>query len=147
MSTKPQKGSVASSLCTGSVFKYSDGALSSSSPHFFVVINPRPDSDKILLLLVATSNVDGAKDRRKLFRPDTVVTVSPKDYTEFSCLTAIDCNSVFDRPIEFLEEKFDKGELKIKKVMDRTIVDKLQNAALASDLVEEEFKDIIISGM
>jgi hypothetical protein len=67
--------------------------LSSSESHYFVVLNQNPLQSKILLLLVASSQVEKAKVRiaRKNLPPESLVVIDVAEYDDFSresCMTA-----------------------------------------------------------
>jgi len=53
------------SLRQGTVYYMADRHLSSSLPHYFIVLNAEPLSDSILLLSVVTSKIDNVHRRRK----------------------------------------------------------------------------------
>jgi len=117
--------------------------LSSSEPHYFIVINKNPAKDKILLLVCASSKVKEVEQSRALWRGKTVVKIYKTAYKGFNIDSIVDCNCVFEKGLKDLEGILRSGKLKIKPIMDRTIVDKLIDAVLESDVVEEYIKDML----
>jgi hypothetical protein len=127
----------------GSVYYFPDQTLSSSEPHYFIVINKNPAKDKTILLVCASSKVKEVEQRRALWRGNTVIKISKTTYKGFKIDSIVDCNCVFEKGLKELEGILKSGKLKIKPVMDRAIVDKLVDAALESDVVEEYIKDML----
>ena len=50
-------------LPEGAVFYVQDRGLTSPEPHYFVVLNLSPAKEDLLLLVVSTSQVEGARRR------------------------------------------------------------------------------------
>lgn len=90
-------------LRAGSVFYFRSRELTSAEPHFFVVINRDPLCTELLLLTIVTSNLSGVRVRNRT-RMETVVEITPAEYREFSVPSAIDCNSIFEKPLSELAE-------------------------------------------
>lgn len=131
------------SIVPGSVYYFHDARLSSTQSHYFVVLNKNPLTDSVLLLVCSTSRVDSARSRRHL-RRETLVEVSPAEYSEFTVQSMFDCNTVFDLSLSELQRKYDAGRLRVKLNIGASILEKLRDAVIESDLVEEEIKDILI---
>lgn len=129
-------------LRPGSVFYFPDQELTSPEPHYFIVLNINPFTDDILLLVCSSSQCDAVKWRRREF-PETVVDISPADYTRFTKDSVVDCNHPFPRTIAELVKKYDDKLLKPMPPMPMNIVEKLRTAMVKSDLVTEELKDLI----
>jgi hypothetical protein len=130
-------------LKPGSVFYFDDAALSSSEPHFFIVINKTPISDHLLLLVCSSTKIAKTKYRSLNYPPSTLVEVSPSEYPDFSQDSIIDCNRVFPRSVQQLINKLSDGKLKLKSEMPGKIVILLRQGVLDSPLVEEALKRII----
>ena len=76
---------------------------------------------------------------------ETLVDIRNHEYSCFTVDSIVDCNNVFSKPIDELIRKRELGELDLKGEMASEIVEKLRAGALASPLVDEELKDILIS--
>lgn len=98
-------------LRAGSVFYFQSRELTSAEPHFFVVINRDPLGTELLLLTIVTSNLAGVRVRNRT-RRQTVVEITPADYPEFTLPSAIDCNSIFEKPLSDLAEMVRRKEVR-----------------------------------
>lgn len=125
----------------GSVYFFADEELPSS--HFFIAINKNPATENPILLLYVSSQVEKIVGNRSLWRPKTVVIIKKGSHPDFSKESIVDCNYVFPRNIRDLERKYKSRHLKVKSVIGTAILDKLREAVLESDVVEEYIKDMI----
>ena len=132
------------SIRPGSVFYFSDEDLSSSEPHYFIVLNINPLTDSTLLLVCSQSSQCEIVKRRRREFPETVVDISPCEYASFTRNSVVDCNNIFDRTIAQLAKKREDNVLKPKPPMPIDIVQKLRTAAINSDLVELDIKDMLL---
>lgn len=85
-------------LRCGSVFYFQARELTSLAPHYYVVLNRDPLSEKLLLMTVFTSKIENVRQRNRE-RPATVVEFGPADYDELSCPTAVDGNVIHRRTL------------------------------------------------
>lgn len=77
--------------------------------------------------------------------PDTLVEITNKEYTSLTKpLSIVDCNSVRKRNISEIVEKLKTGQLKHKPEISIEIVSKLRAAVIASPLVENGVKELLI---
>lgn len=139
----PSDAYIKGSLRPGSVFYFTDEELSSPEPHYFIVLNINPLKDHTLLLVCSQSSQCATVSRKKRDFPGTVVEISPSEYVSFTKDSLVDCNNIFDRTIAQLIKKRDDGVLELKPEMHIDIVQKLRAAMIKSDLVAEEFKDMV----
>jgi len=72
------------------------------------------------------------------------VDISPCEYASFTKDSVVDCNNIFDRTIAQLAKKRDDNVLKPKPPMPIEIVQKLRTAAVKSDIVEQNIKDMLL---
>ena len=93
-------------LRSGTVYYFEHRGLTSGEPHFFIVLNAEPQSDKVLILAVGSSQIDKVRRRRAGLPPESLVVVDHSDYPDFSKPTVIDCNQVFELSKEELIQKF-----------------------------------------
>lgn len=128
------------SLRAGTVYYMADRNLTSLQPHYFVVVNSNPLGDEILLLAVASSQIDSVK-RRRFREPDnTIVEISAADYADFTKDTIIDCNQVFTKSLIDLCEQWRRKEIVPKQDIPKEILARLQQGVLESRLVSETDK-------
>ena len=129
-------------LRPGSVYYFVDRSLTSSEPHYFIVVNARPLEQQILILAVVTSQVEKIRARRIGF-PSTTVEISPSEYDELNKPSIVDCNVVFRRSLRELIEKTTRGEIAVKKDLPSGVLTAIKKAIVASPLVEEETKKLL----
>ncbi len=140
----PPEIQIRSTLKPGAVYYFEDSRLDSSIPHYFIVLNNTPLEDAILLLVVSSSKVDKVKKRNINNNPsETLVEISPSEYSEFSVESIIDCNSIFLKSTKELIQKVIDDKLRLKNPISSELLNKLQNAVIASPLVEKPIKRIL----
>jgi len=130
------------SIKPGSVYYFSYENLHTSQPHFFVVINIDPFTEKIIILVCASSQTKNIKLRNKTNPPETIVEVSPHQYPDFTRdVTMFDCNnSIFLVDIDKLVEKLSQNKLELKAEMSKTLVERLRQGVLSSRLIPLNIK-------
>ena len=132
-------------LRQGSIYYYSDDGLTSTEPHYFIVLNESPKADRVLFLVCATSQVERCRKRAEhLQRPtSTLVLTGASECSCFSRDTVFDCNSVFERSIQQLVEKLETKQLRLHGAVPDLLRDRLVAGVLASPLVSREIKTLI----
>lgn len=132
-------------LRTGTVYFFKEESHASEAPaHFFVVLNTNPISDKVLILVCASSKIDRVKWRRRNLSTATLVEIMPSEYAGFTLPTIFDCNEVYEKTIEQLVRKLESGSLGANNFeMNPELVEKLRVATKASPLVRRELKDLL----
>ncbi|KKT87313.1 hypothetical protein A3A64_03490 [Candidatus Gottesmanbacteria bacterium RIFCSPLOWO2_01_FULL_48_11] len=138
---------ISETIETGSVYYYEEKELSSSEPHYFIVLNINPRSEGTLILACVSSKVKKRKRIAKSlgFPGRTLVVVSPSEYPIFDTESVIDCNRTFERTIQSLADKLEKKQLKICKIlMPKEIVQKLISGTLASNQTSEGVRKILL---
>jgi hypothetical protein len=131
---------------TGSVYYFIEEKLSSEKPHYFIVLNRSPRIKNILVLVCASSQTKKRQEiAKKLgFSDDTLVLISPSEYSLFSKNTVVDCNSVFEKTAQSLIDKLEACKLGVcTEIMPAEIVEKLIRGVKASTQVSEEVKEIL----
>jgi hypothetical protein len=131
------------SIQTGAVYYFEEEQLNSPEPHYFIVLNKNPRTEEVLILVCASSQVEKRKQiAKKLnFPADTLVIISPAEYSLFTKETVVDCNTAFDRNVQSLIDKLEQGKLKIcTELMSEDIVDKLVKGVIASTQIAENIK-------
>jgi hypothetical protein len=130
-----------SSIRPGSIYYFRHDAFSSEYPHYFVVININPISEKILFLVCATSERAKIKERRRNCPPETLVLIKPHQYPTFPFPSIFDCNNVIETSIDRLIQKLTEKKLSIMPELGSTFVDLLRAGVLVSPLVTGRVKD------
>lgn len=129
-------------LRAGSVFYFQSRELTSELPHFFIVVNHDPIGKQLLLLTIVTSNVADVRTRNH-DRLETVVEISPDEYSEFTLPSAIDCNVVLEKPLAELVGMIQRQEVRYHRDLPSEIFAKIKAAVLASRLVSDELKEML----
>lgn len=131
------------SLRRGTVYYCQHRELSSSEPHYLIVLNENPLRDSVVVLAVASSQVSKVMARRANLPQETIVVVAVGDCSNFSKETAIDCNNLVEFSREELVKHFTSKTLTHKDDMPKEILSLLVAGVVASPLVAEEIKDLV----
>ncbi len=137
---------ILATIKTGSVFYFEEESLSSSEPHFFVVLNKNPRTEEFLILVCASSQVKKRKEiADKLgFPTETLVVISPSEYKLFKKQTVIDCNRAFEKTSQSLIGKLENEKLRVcTEMMPDEIIKKLIKGVLASSQISEHIQDLL----
>ena len=129
-------------LRAGSVFYFRSRELTSREPHFFIVVNRKPVRAELLLLTIVTSNIADVRTRNRA-RMETVVEITPSEYSEFTRLSAVDCNVVLEKPLADLAGMVRRNEVRYHRDLPPNIFEKIRAAVFASPLVADELKDML----
>jgi hypothetical protein len=141
----PPEVQIKSTIRPGSVFYFIENTFTiSEEPHYFIVINHNPTTDRVVLLVCASSQIQAVKRRRRNL-PDTTVEIKKEKYPDFKKDSIVDCNDVFVKSMDTLILKLKQNELKLKMEIDITLVKKLRTAVKQSPIVEREIKKLISS--
>ena len=139
----PPEVAIRSTIRLGSVYYFPEDSFQSSEPHYFIVINTNPLGDEAIFLVCASSKINKVKKHRSTCPCETLIEITPDQYTGFRVATIIDCNKVFERSVEQLVDKLLKKKLKIKSEMDTSIVEQLRRGVISSPLVERRIKALL----
>lgn len=114
----------------------------SDEPHYYIVLNKDPLTERILYLVCASSQLEKAQRRIAAQKSpeSTLVYVSPEAYTHFSKETVISCNSVFNYDLQVLIQKLSEKKLRVCDPLPEDIVKALIAGVLDSPLVERKVK-------
>lgn len=96
----------------------------------------------MLLLTIVTSKLDKVRFRNR-HRPETVVEISPTEYTEFKVLSAIDGNVVLEKPLSELAALVASKQVRYHRDLPAALLGKLQAAIHASPIVADEVKQLL----
>jgi hypothetical protein len=141
----PPEVQIESTIRPGSVFYFIENTFTTSEePHYFIVINHNPTTDRVVLLVCTSSQIQAVKRRRRNL-PDTTVEIKKEKYPDFKKDSIVDCNDVFVKSMDTLILKLKQNELKLKMEIDITLVKKLRTAVKQSPIVEREIKKLISS--
>lgn len=144
----PARVRLLAGIQSGSVYYFEDDQIASPEPHYYIVLNKNPRTEELLILVISTSQVEKRRQvaHRLGFPEETLVVVSPTEYTHFTKETAINCNNVFEKPVQSLVEKLESGRLRIcTELMPDEIVQRIIAGVLVSTQVSINVQNILSS--
>lgn len=139
----PPEVQIRSTIRLGSVYYFPEDTFKSAEPHYFIVINTDPQSDTVIFLVCASSQIEKVRRHRRTCPSETLVEIAPNKYPDFRVNSLIDCNFVIVKSIDQLIEKLSLGTLKMKTEMDVSLVKRLRNGVISSPLVERRIKVLL----
>jgi len=134
---------IRSQITAGSVYYYNDPELQSTYRHFCIVLNIDASKDTVIFLGYASHRISKVRERRKGFSNETLVEISPQQYSGFKKKSIVDCNIVLEKSINILANLFDQGKLKIEPVMGLRLVRLLRKGVIASDQVRPRIQELL----
>lgn len=132
-----------STIRPGSVYFFPHESFEAPIPHYFIVINNHPFIDPLILLVCPSTRFFMVETRSANRPPETLVRVSPEQYSDFPYPSIIDCNYVYQESIDSLIKRLSDGKLQLKTEMDTAIVDKLRQGALLSPMTTGNVKKLL----
>lgn len=140
------KGIIKKTIQAGSVFYFAGDDFFKEIPHYYVILNDDPLSDRCLILVFATTfdNNKFLEIDSSPFPKETYVDITPKQCHIFDRISIFDCNSILEGNMAMLDKKMASGRLRICGIVDGDILDRLRKGVLASPAVPEEAKKVLI---
>lgn len=128
------------SLREGTVYYFAHHSLTSPEPHYFIVVNSDPLTQKVLLLSVVTSQVEKVKLRRKACL-ETVVEMTPATFAVLTKDSIVDCNDLKEIPLADFNGQFAAGKIKyFAQDLPAALRKALRKAIHASSVLSDEQK-------
>jgi len=147
MPSVPPHIAIRATIRPGSVYYFHSESLSSTYPHYFIVVNIDPISEQTIILVWASSQIATVKQRRRNCPQETLVQIMPNQYPDFPFPSIVDCNHYREETLEKLIERLASKQLQLKAEMDMLIVEQLRQGLLASELIPGRIKmQLRISG-
>lgn len=129
-------------LRAGTIFYVQDRRLTSPEPHYFIVLNVTPLTDRHLILCVTSSQVEKVL-RRCSSQPETAVLIHPADCPELARESIVNCNDVFTKSRPELADQVGRKEAVILGQLSAPLVEALRTGILASPTVVDEIKAML----
>jgi hypothetical protein len=128
------------SLRQGTVYYFQHRELTSSEPHYFVVLNSDPLSQQVLLMSVFTSKVENQLRgiKRAGHAEETLVKILPTEYSELSVESCVNCNKVFSKSLAELISQWGNIRKKPNDLPHDVLVKILVGVELSTAVAEEE---------
>lgn len=136
---------IRATIKTGSVLYFAEETLTSSEPHFFIVLNVDPLADEAVVLVCTSSKIRKVKRRCRLLPQETLVTITPTEYSDFKVNSIVDCNTVWQKSISELVRKRSEEKLLLKQGMEASITERIRQGVLTSPTVEHRIKSLLQS--
>lgn len=131
------------SLREGSVYYFVHHSLSSPEPHYFIVVNSDPLTQKVLLLAVVTSKIEKVKLRRKACL-DTLVELTPATFDVLTKPSIVDCNDLKEVPLAEFNARFVAKQIQyFDKDLPAVLRRALRKAIHASIVLSDEQKALV----
>lgn len=131
----------------GLLIRFKPGTVfGNTNPHLAVVVNFDPNTQKAVVVVCASSQVDRRVNfaKRRGFPMSTLVRISGGSHSHFGQDTVFDCNTVETIPYELLVEWCSQQNAEIitrNGIIDQTLLQSIQAGVMISDMVAEEVKD------
>lgn len=116
-----------------------------SKNRYFVVLNSSPKKDLVLVMITSTSQIDKKYEfiKKAGISEETLVKITPKEYSVFKQESIFNCNDVFEIKIEDLIKKIEEdGSMNYPK-MKKELIHKLIKGVKESPRVTEDIKKLL----
>ena len=131
------------SLREGTVYYFTHHTLTSPEPHYFIVVNADPLTQKVLLLAVVTSQIDKVKLRRKECL-DTLVELTPATFDVLTKLSIVDCNDLKEISLADFNARFEAAKIRyFSKDLPAALRKALRKAIHDSTILSDEQKALV----
>lgn len=131
------------SIVPGSVYYFREETIISEEKHYFIVINKNPSIDEVLLLACASSQIEKVRRIRHNCPANTLVIITPQQYSGFRIPSVLDCNYIFIKTLFSLMKKYNDNELLVKPEIDVSLVEILRTGVLSSNLIANRVKAML----
>lgn len=114
-------------------------------PHNCIVMNAEPGSDEVLILAIISSKIDQIEQRVENMNQssETVVRISPSDYSPLKVDSVVDCNSPQRESLFSLQTEAKAGMVKERPPIPPAILRKIIAGMKASKLVRPAYKAML----
>lgn len=130
-------------LREGSVYYFAERHLTSSEPHYFIVVNSDPLAQQVLVLSIVTSQVEYVKLRRKAC-PETLVELAPDIFDVLKKPSIVDCNDLKQIPLAEFNARFVRREIRcFDKDLPVALRKAMRKAIYASTILAAEMKALV----
>lgn len=131
-------------LRSGSVFYGHIASITSSEPHYIILLNRAPFEDADFALVVASSRVERVERLKKLFGENTIAEIEIGKEKFLSKNTYINCNDVKLMPVKYIQGKYDNDELCcLNEQLSSETLSVIVQCVKNSNSVSEEIKNLL----
>lgn len=108
---------------------------------YLFVLNHNPQTNKLIILATATTNIEG---RKKCRDSSELVELGPNEYDELEKQSVIDCSSPFEIGKNVLEKRIASKEIIPLSALPPEIFSQIKNAVRGSKIVRPDIKKRIL---
>ena len=122
-----------------------DDSKRESKNRYFVVLNANPKTDIVLIMLTSTTQIEKKYEfvRKAGISEETIVKVTPQEYSVFTHESVFNCNDVFEIEMKDLIRKIEEnGNIDYQKISE-SIIKRLINGVKKSPKVAEDLKKLL----
>lgn len=131
-------------LRCGSVFYGHIAGITSSEPHYIILLNDKPITDDSFVLVVASSRVERVGFLRRQFGANTIAEIELGTEDFLPKPTYINCNDVKLLEVKYIKEKYDCRQLKcLDSSMSEGNLKQIISCVRNSRVVSEEKKNLL----
>lgn len=116
-----------------------------SKNRYFVILNSNPKTDSVLIMVTSTRQIEKKYEfiKRAGISENTLVKVTPKEYSVFTQESIFNCNDVIEIGITDLINKIEEsGSMNYPKIA-KGLITKLTRGVKESPLVSEDIKNLL----
>jgi len=140
---------LAAFIQTGSLIRFAPGTIfGTTNHHIGVVVNANPASQKIVVVVCATSQVQRvqAYAQRVGLSPYSIAVLPANTHSHFSKDTAFNCNETEVVPYDALKTWHTSNQIEVitqDSVLPEKILNEIRAGVMISDRVEDTTKDLL----
>lgn len=133
----------------GSLIRFQPGTIfGSTNAHIGVVVNSDPDTQKAVVVICASSQIDKAREfaRKRRLSPSTVVCITGGTHPHFGQNTAFLCNNPEAVSFDVLAAWHNEGNIELirrNNQIDDALLNEIRAGISVSDMVEDSIKDML----
>lgn len=133
---------LATTLKPGTVYLIKDPQFTNSKPHFAVVLNNKIESNGILYLAIATSQIEGRRRyvRIRQLPKETLVFTSQKECSFLYKETVFNCNDILERTVHEILVKVEIKEIISVYQAPEGLLNRIRDGVLKSPLIKRKVK-------
>jgi hypothetical protein len=147
----PPKVSIPICIEQGSVYLFNlekknpDGTFYKGD-RFFIVLNAKPKTDEIIILVTITKKIEKQKAYVKRIgeSEDTLVTITLSDFPRLSQTSIVNCNNYFENDVKDLIAKIENDGKIFRDKIPKNIIDAITGGMINSRLIPLGIKEKII---
>jgi len=133
-----------SQLKRGSMIKFIHPEFP-GKPHYFIVLNINPLTDRFLLLVASTTNTDRIRKiiNKQKHLERGYIFVKTGEYQCFDKDSYINCHKAYPFEIGKLKKIYERGLVELKDLLPQGFIDKVLKGCLESPMFKPKYKKFL----